>query len=359
VVSRLRRGWAARPELRFALATAALATVAIVVLDSLVRDEAHVHGDDLVYERMAAHPGAVHTFPFAYRLLLPTLVHVLPFGHTFSFSLLAWICTGLSAGLVTVLLARLDVGRALRFALALGFALSPALLLVSLRQGRNTDAISVLFLLLGTLFIIDRRRVPLAATIAVGALTRESTLFLVPMAYAVWCRTLVDAKALRAVAATSAAGVAVYAAIRLAVPTIGREQVIGYGLPFFRGRWQVLRAGFQGWWVELRRIGSVFGPLWLCLVPGARESALVRRSLVVLACCAISATFALDWGRVALLGAPAVVLAAGVALRSRPRAAVAAVVALALLDIGYAIYMNDYGTVHGIDMVHGSPYPIR
>ena len=44
---------------------------------------------DLIYERMAQHPFEAHTFVFAYRVAVPWLVHVLPFGHTVSFSAIA------------------------------------------------------------------------------------------------------------------------------------------------------------------------------------------------------------------------------------------------------------------------------
>ena len=56
-----------------AVAVGALAFVAIVILDALVRDEPTPRGDDLIYERMAQDPFATHTFPFAYRVLVPGL----------------------------------------------------------------------------------------------------------------------------------------------------------------------------------------------------------------------------------------------------------------------------------------------
>ena len=123
-----------------AVAVGALAFVAIMILDALVRDEPTPRGDDLIYERMAQDPFATHTFPFAYRVLVPTIVHVLPFGHTFSFSLLAWLATGIAAGFLYVLVQRVGAPPGLALGLALCLALSPPLLIVSLRQGRNVDA---------------------------------------------------------------------------------------------------------------------------------------------------------------------------------------------------------------------------
>ena len=65
--------------------------VLLLVADALVKDAGAPKGDDQIYELMADSPFETHSFPFAYRFLVPTIVHVLPFGHTFSFSLLAWL----------------------------------------------------------------------------------------------------------------------------------------------------------------------------------------------------------------------------------------------------------------------------
>jgi hypothetical protein len=76
-----------------------------MILDALVRDEptraatTHLRAD-------GAGPVRDAHLPFAYRVLVPTIVHVLPFGHTFSFSLLAWLATGIAAGFLYVLVQR-------------------------------------------------------------------------------------------------------------------------------------------------------------------------------------------------------------------------------------------------------------
>ena len=49
--------------------------------DAVMRHETVPRGDDLIYEKMALHPLGTHTFPFAYRIGVPWLVHILPFSH--------------------------------------------------------------------------------------------------------------------------------------------------------------------------------------------------------------------------------------------------------------------------------------
>src|SRR4051794_33677002 len=96
-------GWSTR---RVAIAIGVTATVALALLDALVRDEPAPKGDDLIYERMAQDPTAPHTFVFAYRIAVPWLDHVLPFGHTISFNAIAWICSRAAGGVVFVPLKR-------------------------------------------------------------------------------------------------------------------------------------------------------------------------------------------------------------------------------------------------------------
>jgi uncharacterized membrane protein YccC len=81
---------------------------------------------------------------------------------------------------------------------------------------------------------------------------------------------------------------------------------------------------------------------------------------VLIACCLVAMTFALDWGRIILLAAPVVIVAAAWALRDRPRLAAATVAAFLAMNVGYAVYMEDFdGAQEGIIEVEASPYEIR
>ncbi|MEY2516181.1 MAG: hypothetical protein QOJ89_3539 [bacterium] len=352
-----RLGPLASPVARLAIAVGVAGTIALVLLDGLVRDEPVARGDDLIYEHMATHPRSPHTFVFAYRIAVPWLVHVLPFGHTFSFSVIAWLCSGAAGAVLFVLLERLGISRRVSVALALVLVLSPPLLVASLRQGRNPDPLTVLIMVSGALFIVERRPRALAVTMLVGACNRESALFLAPLAYAVWARRLVDRAVLRRTLAATAPAVVAFVALRLAIPTVGREQVPGYGSAI-GGRLDVLRGGFGEPWLEARRLLSIYGPLWLLAPLALRDFAFARRGLVLVALCVASMTFALDWGRIALIAAPVVYAAAAWTLDRRPRLFVPALVGCALMVFGYAAYMQISGVDNIIRTSH-PPYPVR
>ena len=193
----------------------------LVVLDALVRDEPVPEDDDLIYERMAQDPSAPHTYVFAFRVAVPWLVHVLPFDHDFSFSALAWLFSGAAGGVLFLLLERLGASRRVSVPLAVALVVSPPLLVASLREGRSPDPLTVLVMVTGALFVVERRPVPLGITMLVGAFNRESALFLAPLAYAVWAERLVDTRAAREVALAAVPAVVAFVALRLAVPTVG------------------------------------------------------------------------------------------------------------------------------------------
>ena len=345
-----------RGHLAFAIGVAG--TLAIMLLDALVRDEPTPRGDDLIYERMAQDPSAPHTYVFAYRIAVPWLVHVLPFDHEVSFSVIAWICSGAAGAALFLLLERLGTSRRVSVALAFVLVLSPPLLVASLRQGRNPDPLTVLVMVTGALFIVARCPKALAVTMLIGALNRESALFLGPLAYAAWADRPWDRAALLRAAAVTAPALMAFAALRLTIPTVGREQVPGYGQSLLGGRLEVLERGLSSPGVEARRLLSVYGPLWLLAPLALRDFWFARRGLVLVALCLVAMTFALDWGRIAFIAAPVVYAAAAWTLDRRPRLIVPALAACAVLIFGYAAYMQITGVDNIIEQ-SPPPYPVR
>jgi len=333
---------APRREWRDGLLVGAAGLVLLLIADALVRDAGPPRGDDQIYELMAEQPFETHTFPFAYRVLVPTLVHVSPLGNTISFSLLAWLSSAACATLAYVLMRRFATHPWLAAALALCLALSPDLLLASIRQGRNVDPETVLMMLAGGLAVADRRPLALGVIVAVGATIRESALFLIPFAYAYWAARPVDRKAAVEAIAAGLPGLAIYVALRIGLPTVG-----GYG-DAVGGRLETIERVFDDPWVQLRRIFIAFGPLWLVAPLALRDLRYARRGLVVLACCMVGFLFAEDWGRIVLLAAPVIYVAAAHVLNTRRTLALAAVAAFAALNLTYAVYMQVHGVEHGI-----------
>lgn len=330
-----------------AIAVGLLCLAATLLADALLKHESGIRGDDPYYERMATHPGGPHTFPYAYRVAVPWLVHVLPFSHTFSFTMLACVSLAATGAVLFTLLRMFDVGPRLSVALAVGLVLSPAALVVILRHGRNVDPESLLVLTVGTLFILRRQKLALGITMLIGVAVRESSLFLIPFAYAVWAQRPIDRQALKDVAIVSALPAILYLFMRTSIDARGKQ----WPGTFVTARWHVIKEalGGGGWKPEARRLAYTFGPIWLLAPIALLTLKFARQSLVLVVLCIISMTFALDWGRVIFLAAPVFYIAAGHVIKDRRRLAIATVVVLFAMDIGYAVYMQAYGVTHGLD----------
>jgi hypothetical protein len=347
------------PLWRPTLCVSLLGAFALALLSELSRREMVPRGDDLIYERMAQHPLATHTFPFAYRVGLPWLVHVLPFTHTVSFQLLAWVAAGAAAGFAFALMSRLGAPKGLATGLALALVMSPPILIVALREGRNTDAITVAFMMAASLFVVERRLRALTFTLLVGVLFREAVLFVIPFAYALWAARAWDAPAAKLALLAGAPAVTAFLALRLAIPSVGEASVPGYGGSLIGGRLSVLESGLHSLLTEARRMLSIYGPLWLAAPFALASMRFARRGLVLVGCSLISMTFALDWGRMILLSAPVFYPAGAHTLTLYPRWRAPALAAFGVLILGYAIYMDRSGLQHGIIDNPPPPYPVR
>jgi hypothetical protein len=309
---------------------------------------------------MAAHPGGPHNFPYAYRVAVPWLVHILPFPELVSFTALAWLGIAAAGAVLFALLREFDVDARLAGWLSVGFVLSPTLLVVLVRNGRSIDPASVLVMLLGCLFIVRRQRLAFAVTLLIGVATRESTLFLIPFAYAMWARRWLDREAVRDLALTCALPVILYVLLRTSIDAAGRQYIPGYSGPLLQARLDVLKAAFSAGTLptELRRLAYTYGPLWIAAPFALASLRYARRGLIVVVLCLVSMTFAFDWGRIIFLAAPIFYVAAATVVRHRRRLALGLVVGLLALDLGYGIYLQAYGVQHGIDQSVNRKVPV-
>ncbi len=338
---------------------ASVGTLVLALLAAVLREEPTPRGDDLIYERMANHPLATHTFPFGFRLGLPALVHLLPFSHETSFMLLALLAAGGAAAFAFLLMRELGAPLGLAAGLAVLMCVSPPFVIVILRHGRNTDIATVFFMMAATYFALRRDRRPLALALLLGAATREAVLFVIPLAYALWALRPLDARAARAALVTAAPAIAAYLIIRLSVTTVGAAAVPGYGGSLVAERFTVIKTGLASAFQEARRMFTIYGPLWLVAPLALRSMAFARRGLILVALSLAAMTFALDWGRMILLAAPVFYPAAAHVLTRKPRWRAPVMLGMLALAIGYAVYMDVAGVQSGIINNPPPPYPVQ
>jgi hypothetical protein len=338
--------------------TAGLGCLAVAAIaDTLLRHERGITGDEPFYVRMAAHPGGPHSFPYAYRILVPWLVHILPFRQIVSFQILALLAIAAAGAALYVLLRDFHISPWLAGLLVAGFAVSPNLLVILLRHGRSIDPATTLVMILGCLFVVRRQKVALAVTIVIGVAVKETSLFLIPLAYAVWAHRLVDRDALRDVALIAAAPVACYILLRIAIPAVGNQYTPGYGGgSFLQERIDVFRQVFTS--AQLRRVAYAYGPLWLLAPIALLTLPFARRGLVLVALCVVAMTVSYDAGRIIFLAAPVFYVAAASVIAGRRRLAILALVAVFSVDVGYAVYMQVHGVQYGLDTTPRAAIPV-
>jgi hypothetical protein len=121
-----------------------------------------------------------------YRLLVPALVRLLPWGTNLAYAVLAVLSVAGSAGLLSLLLLDLGYGTAARHAGALVYLASFAPFYNSFNYALP-DPAAMAVLLLGCRALVRGRDGELALWLAVGCVTKEVVLFLVPVRW-LWAR---------------------------------------------------------------------------------------------------------------------------------------------------------------------------
>jgi hypothetical protein len=347
------------PDHRTALWVGILGALSLAILSAVLKSESIPHGDDLIYEDIARSPFGVHSYPFGFRIGLPLVVHLLPFGYGTSFLILAWLAAGGAAMFAYLLMTQLGTGRRVAIGLALLLAISPPILVVALRHGRNTDIATVFLMMAATYFIVRRAYWSVAVVLVLGTTVREALLFEIPLAYTLWATRPLDKQALLRTLQVGLPAVGAYIGLRLGINTVGKSQVPGYSGSLIGERLTVIKLGFREPAQEARRLFTVYGPLWLVAPIALRDMPFARRGLVLALAAIVSMTFALDWGRMLLLAAPLFYPASGFVLTRNPRWAKLTFAAFLALAIGYAVYMDISGVRTGIIDAQPPPYPVR
>lgn len=139
----------ARASIRPTILVGVLCLAVAAALNALLVHQVGFSGDEPYYSRIAAHPAGPHNFPYAFRIGLPYLVHVLPFSQSLSWELLALLGAGAAGGALFALLGEFGIERRLATWLAVAFTISPPMLVVLLRNGREVDIAAILVITLG------------------------------------------------------------------------------------------------------------------------------------------------------------------------------------------------------------------
>ena len=217
---------------RHTLSVGLLCAAVAIAINAVMLHQVGFSGDEAYYARMAAHPAGPHNFPYAFRVGVPFLVHLLPISRSAAWMAVALTAAAIAAAGLYALLAEFAIPPRLAAGLAVGFIVSPPLLVTFLRNGISVDPATVMILTLAALFIVRRNRLALAVVLLAGVSVHESCLYAIPLAYAVWARRPVDGQALRDLALVAVVPALVYLYLRSSIVAVGEQYQPGYNGAF-------------------------------------------------------------------------------------------------------------------------------
>jgi hypothetical protein len=179
----------------------------------------HNVGDDHVYLFMASHKlGYFHIAPFSWRILVPELVHVLPFQPETAFEIIALTATMVTGAAVFMILRQWRFTRSYAIAgLLLFFSMSYATRF-TLRDFWLTDSSAFCFVSLGILALQRHRKLTFSACMLVGVLAKESVLFIAPLYYTFEARQKWDRRVSVQTVILAAPAVAALVSLRFVIP---------------------------------------------------------------------------------------------------------------------------------------------
>ncbi|HET9896633.1 MAG TPA: hypothetical protein VFQ44_17020 [Streptosporangiaceae bacterium] len=182
-----------------------------------------VAGDDHVYLYMARiRPGAFHVAPWCWRVLIPLIVHYLPFSLQQGFACITLVTTALTGWSVYEVMRKLGFSNGLSMlGLVLFFSISYATRF-NIRDFWLTDTTAFLFTALAVLALLYRRFMAYAMCLAAGVVAKESVVFVAPLCYTLTARRRWDDQAL-------------IRTVLLAVPAVGELALLRLLIPAWNG----------------------------------------------------------------------------------------------------------------------------
>ena len=165
--------------------------------------------------------------PFNFRLLGPYLVGLLPVSEPLGFTLLTIFFSALAASLFYALLRYVGLSAAVSFVVVVLALLNRYVFGILLFNNFQLgDAVSLVQLMLLFLTMWGRRWLAFGVVLALGSLTREITILMVPVAFLYLLERREFAARWRQVALAALPGVLIFVALRAFVPNGGGRSLL-------------------------------------------------------------------------------------------------------------------------------------
>lgn len=207
----------------FALIFSSFLTI-LIFIKTDVLNYSHQHfqnfWDHHKYIWMAINHLDFNIAPFCWRIFIPFLVSILPFEISISFQIISLFSVALTGFFVFKIGQKIFNDNFLSFSMMLGyFSISYAVKYV-IYDFWLPDAFAVLLMTSGIYFILQKRDLAFLIVMTIGALTKESVLFVLPLYYSLNAEKFFDLKILKKTVSISLIPIFVLIVIRLLIPSL-------------------------------------------------------------------------------------------------------------------------------------------
>lgn len=172
------------------------------------------------YLWMAVNNLDFHIAPFCWRIFVPFLASILPFEISINFKLISLISVMLTGFFVFKIGQKLFNDNILSLSMMIGyFSISYAVKYV-IYDFWLPDAFAILLMTSGIYFILQKKDSAFLIVMTIGALTKESVLFVLPLYYSLNAEKFIDLKILKKTISISLIPIIVLIIIRLIIPSL-------------------------------------------------------------------------------------------------------------------------------------------
>ncbi len=177
-------------------------------------------GDHRAYIRMTLEPpGEYRLPPYCWRVMVPYVAKILPFGIERNFLFIAFVSVWLTGVSMYYLAKLLDFSRSEAFVgMLLFFTLMYATKWL-IADFWLPDGLAHLLIVWAIYFIIARKDISFVLLLALGVLVKENALFVTPLYYTLNARKLIDLRLLARTVLLVTPAIAVLVAVRIGIPS--------------------------------------------------------------------------------------------------------------------------------------------
>lgn len=164
-----------------------------------------------------------HIAPFCWRILVPILASILPFELSINFQLIAFFSIAFSGYFVFLIGRKIFENDVIGFGMILAFYTSSFAVKYPIHDFWLPDALVIFLISAGIYSILIKNNLTFLLIIVLGALTKESVLFIIPLYYTLNTKQIFDKKLLFRTFVFLIIGLSILILVRVLIPPLNHN----------------------------------------------------------------------------------------------------------------------------------------